>query len=141
MNREPIFAALFDLVSVAPGLVTMSRTLKHWSDVSAEERPALFQAQGGQTVVATAANGLPSKWMMEASLYVYVSTDGSASPGQVLNPILDAIEAMLAPNPMGVPQKLGGLVEWVRIEGTIETSEGTLGTDEVAIIPVRILTV
>ena len=143
MNREAIFSTLFELVwddAVFKNAKATARILRHWSDVPPEERPALFQAQGGQTVMATAANGLPSKWMLAVTLYVYVSTDGVRSPGEILNPILDAITDKLMPNPMGTPQTLGGLVEWARIEGTIETSEGTLGTDEVAIIPVRILT-
>lgn len=141
MNREAIYAALFALVSGADGLVTTSRKLKHWSDVPASQRPALFQTQGRETVLATAANGLPSRWLLEATLYIYVSTPSSISPGEVLNPILDAIAEALAPTPAGTPQTLSGLVEYARIEGAIETSEGTLADDEVALIPVRILTI
>jgi len=140
MNREAIFSALFALVSSPAALQTKSRKLLHWNDVPASQRPALFQAQGRQTVAQPAANGLPTKWYLEASLYLYVSTEGAASPGEVLNPILDAITATLEPNAIGTPQTLGGLVQWARIEGTIETSEGTLGDTEVAIIPIRILT-
>jgi len=140
MNREAIFAALFALVSTPPALVTKSRKLLHWNDVPASQQPALFQAQGKQTVSQPAANGLPTKWVLDATLYVYVNTQGAASPGEVLNPILDAITAALDANAIGTPQTLGGLVEWARIEGSIETSEGTLGDQEVAMIPVRILT-
>lgn len=139
MNREAIYAALFALVGGAPGLATTSRKLKHWSEVPANQRPALFQAQGRETVAQPAANGLPTKWMLDATLYVYVGTAGAESPGEVLNPILDAITARLDANVMGTPQTLGGLVQWARIEGSIETSEGTLGDDEVALIPVRML--
>ncbi len=139
MNREAIYSALFALVSSAGGLATASRKLKHWSDVPASQRPALFQAQGRETVMATAANGLPSRWLLEATLYLYVSSAGSSSPGEVLNPILDAIAAQLDQT-AGQPQTLGGLVHYTRIEGAIETSEGTLGDDEVALIPVRMLT-
>jgi hypothetical protein len=141
MNREAIYAALFALVASAPGLVTASRKLRHWSDVPAGKRPALFQTQGRETVVTTAANGLPARWMIEATLYLYVSSTSATSPGEVLNPILDAIAAKLDPGPAGAPQTLGGLVHYARIEGAIETSEGTLGDDEVALIPVRILTI
>jgi hypothetical protein len=140
MNREAIYSALFALVSGADGLVTTSRKLKHWSDVPASQRPALFQAQGRETVLATAANGLPSRWLLEVTLYVYVSTPGALSPGEVLNPILDSIASALDPAPAGAPQTLSGLVEYARIEGAIETSEGTLGDDEITLIPVRMLT-
>jgi hypothetical protein len=137
MNREAIFSALFALASGAPGLVTTGRKLRHWSDVSASEMPALFQAQGDQ--VAIRETRFPTKWLMSAKLYVYVSTEAAASPGEVLNPILDYLTAQLADPFPGVPQTLGGLVEYARIEGTVETSEGTLGNVEVAVVPVMIL--
>src|SRR5947209_6807375 len=122
MNREAIYAALFALVSAAPGLVTVSRKLRHWSDVPQSERPALFQAQKSETPTQT--TGRPASWLLAADLYIYVSTAGAASPGEVLNPILDHLAAQLDNRAAGVPQTLGGLVQWARIEGTIETSEG-----------------
>lgn len=140
MSREAIHAALFALFDDITEIQTKSRKLLHWNDVPPTKRPALFQAQSKQTVLPTQANGLPSRWYYDVLLYVYVSTAGEEGPGQVLNPLLDKIVAKLDPTPFG-PQRLGGLVEWVRIEGAISTMEGTLGNDEVAEIPVRILTV
>lgn len=138
INREAIFSALFGLASAAPGLVTTSRKLLHWSEVPASHRPALFQAQGDQDIVRTTR--MPTKYMLSAKLYVYVSTGGAGSPGEVLNPILDYIDGVLADPFPGQPQTLGGLVEYARIDGRISTSEGTLGDDEVAVIPISILT-
>jgi hypothetical protein len=106
-------------------------------DVPASERPALFQAQ--KTVTFIQQTGLPSKRLLSVDLYLYVHTAGAASPGEVLNPIIDDITAKLDNQPFGTPQTLGGLVEYARIEGAIETDEGTLGDDAVAIIPVSIL--
>jgi hypothetical protein len=141
MNRENIYAALFAAVSGAPGLVTASRRLRHWSDVSSSDLPALFLAQGKQVVGPPAAIGLPTRWMLEATIYLYVGTQGAASAGTVLNPIVDAITAMFDPNGASVVQTLGKRVEWARIEGAIETSEGMLGDVEVCMIPVRMLAV
>lgn len=138
MTREDIYAALFELVSGAPGLVTTSRKLRHWSEVGPGERPALFQTQVSETAVRT--TGIPTKWMLAVKLYVYVTTIDAQSPGEVLNPILDYITDQLADPFPGVSQSLGGLVQYARIDGVIETAEGTLGDDEVAIIPVMILT-
>jgi hypothetical protein len=140
MNRENIYAALFAAVSGVPGLVTASRRLKHWSDVSSSDLPALFLAQGKQTVVPPAAIGLPTRWTLEATIYLYVGTQGAAAPGTALNPIVDAIAALFDPRG-GVPKTLGGLVEWARIEGAIETSEGMFGDVEVCMVPVRMLAV
>jgi hypothetical protein len=138
MNREAIYAALFSLAAAAPGLSTTSRKLLHWNDVPASQRPAMFMSQKSETAINT--TGLPTKWMLTVDLYVYVSTAGEEYPGAVLNPILDYIASALDYRPAGLPQTLGGLVQWARIEGTIETDEGTLGNDAVCIIPVQMLT-
>lgn len=138
MNREAIYSALFTAVSAASGLVVSSRKLRHWDDVAATEMPALFQAQSNQTAMDMTRQR--NRWRLEAVLWIYVRTDGAVSPGQVLNPIVDAITTALDERFPGQPQTLGGLVEYARIEGTIETFEGTLGSLEVCRIPVVMLT-
>ena len=138
MTREPIYAAIFALVASSPAFITTSRKLRHWSDVGPSEQPALFQAQKRET--ATQSTGKPTVWHGSLDLYVYVNTAGAVSPGTVLNPLLDAIDAAFERHPARGPQTLGGLVQWCRIEGAIETSEGTLGDIEVAIIPIHFLT-
>lgn len=138
MNREAIYSALFALVASAPGLVTTSRKLLHWNDVPPTARPALFQSQKGEMAIQT--TGIPTKWLLTVDLYLYVSTQGADNPGSVLNPIIDSIAAKLDQPFPGQSQTLGGLVQYARIEGRIETDEGTLGNDAVAIIPVSILT-
>jgi hypothetical protein len=137
IDREAIYVALFNLIASNPSFVTTSRILKHWDDVPAGQQPALFMAQGQQD--ATTERGKPTIWKLDAKLYVYVRTDGAQVPSTVLNPLLDAIEAALQGNAAENTQTLGGLVDYCRIEGTIETDEGTLGNQAVAIIPVSIL--
>lgn len=142
MNREAIYAALFAQVKNVPGIVTAERRLRHWNDVTDIEQPYLCVAQGNQTATqGSPAIGTPGKWQLEADIYVYAQTTGGLVPGSVINPILDAIEQALAPEFPDVSkcQTLGGLVEHCWIEGTIETDEGTLGDQAVAIVPVRIL--
>ena len=136
-NREPIYSALFARLIAVPGLVTTSRRLKHWVDVGAQLQPALFQAQRNET--AMQVSGLPVKWTFKLDVYLYVRTDGGQSPGPIINPFLDAIEAALAPNAVETVQTLGGLVKHCWIDGAIETDEGTLGDQAVAIIPITIL--
>ena len=138
MNREAAYSALFALVSAVPGLVTTSRKLLHWDDVQPTQMPALFMAQGGQ--IAKPVTGRPTVWELNAALWIYVSTEGSDNPGSVLNPLVDAITALLANPIAGFPQTLGGIVQWARVEGECVTSEGTLGQIEVIKIPVKMLT-
>jgi hypothetical protein len=135
--REPIYAALYALLSGVANFNSTSRIVKHWDDVPQGQQPALFMAQGQQ--IANTQRGQPTKWTLQVKIYVYARTDGEQVPSTVINPILDAIEAALQGNAAENTQTLGGLVDYARIEGTIETDEGTLGSQAVAIIPISIL--
>lgn len=137
MNREAIYQALYDRLATVPGLKTKGRKLKHWSDVPASQQPALFQAQKNE--LAQRQQGLGTVWTLTVDVYIYTSSPGSALPATQLNNITDAIEAALQPdNPVRNTNTLGGLVQHCRIEGAIETDEGTLGDQAVAIIPIVI---
>lgn len=138
MNREAIFSALFDRVQALPGVVTTSRVLKHWADVPAEQQPAVYQAQGDQQ--PQTRTGEPTKWLLGVKLHVYVRTGGGRVPAAVMNPILDAIEALFPQHPVTGKNTLDAPgVEWARIDGAIETDEGTLGDQAVAVVPIQIL--
>jgi len=140
MTREPIYAALFALVAAIPGIATASRRLSHWTEVAPAAQPALFQVQKAETIERR--TGLPPKHTLRLDLYLYANTanDPAVAPAQILNPLIDAIEALLLPgDPLGLPQTLGGLVTHAWIDGTTETDEGVLGAQAVAIVPVAIL--
>lgn len=138
MNREAIYSALFSRLANLPGVVTASRRLRHWSDVGMSEQPAVFMSQKNET--ATKTQGVASIWTFAVDVYLYVKVQGNDAPGPVLNPLLDAIEDALAPdNPIKNTCTLGGLVHHCRIDGSIETDEGTLGDQAVAIVPILIL--
>ncbi len=138
MNREPIYAALFAVVQGAAPFVTASRRLRHWSDVAAAEQPALFMIQKSET--AEERRPLPVKWRARVDLYVYAQApDELTAPATVINPLLDAVETALAPDPVSHVQTLGGLVQHCWIAGQIQTDEGVLGGQSVAIVPVEIL--
>ena len=141
MIREPIYAALFALISAASGIVTASRRLRHWTSVEAAEQPALFLVQ--KMEAARQAEGAPTTWRAELDVYVYCQApDDTTSPAIVLNPLLDAIEAALTPqgaDSLIGAQTLGGLVKHCWISGAIETDEGALGGQAVAIVPIEIL--
>lgn len=138
MNREAIDAALFAKLSAIPGFATTSRRLKHWNDVPPDQQPYLCQAMGSQSV--SRVTGQPARWTINLKVYMYVTAPETESPGSSINPLIDAVEAALEPAFAAIPvQTLGGLVEFCRISGTIETDEGTLGMQAVAVIPIEIL--
>ena len=143
INREPIYAALFALVAGAADFTVADRRLRHWSDVAPPEQPALFMAQKSE-LASVKALGAPMVWTLAVDLYVYVhSSDPYLAPATVLNPLIDAVEAALAPLAATGLQDLGlpAVVQHAYISGKVETDEGVLGDQAVAIVPVEILCV
>lgn len=137
MTREPIYSALFTLLSAIDGLNTKSRRLKIWTDVPTVNQPALFQIQRKEQVIAV--TNRPPVYRLHVDVYLYANTsDQTQAASSILNPILDAI--CLALQPRGENQTLGGLVQYCRIDGEITTDEGILGDQSVVIIPIEILT-
>lgn len=138
MTRAPLYAALYaeaQALKTAGTVRTVSDILLPFDQVPSEDRPALFQTVTRETPHYVSAIATPHAWTIEATWWVYVSRPDGTPPQAVLGPVLDAIEARLTP--LHGIVTLGGLVEKVQL-GTIETSEGTLGNDEIAIVPVRL---
>jgi hypothetical protein len=137
-DREAAAVALFAVLSALPAVRSSSRILQHWNDVAAENQPALFQTQVGHEQTRTA--GFPSLVTMSFEIFLYVSTtEGSGdAPATQLNQLLDAIDTALAPSIGQAKNTLGGTCESVVISGRINTDEGTLGTQAVAVVPITI---
>ena len=139
--REAIYAALFTRVAGAAHFVTAARRLRHWSALTPAEQPALFMRQKSE-VAAARATGAPTVWTLIVDLYLYAhASDPYVAPATVLNPLMDAVEAALAPLAATGIQDLGlpDMVKHACIAGKIETTEGVLRDQAVAIIPVEIL--
>ena len=139
--REPIYAALFARVAGAANFVTAERRFRHWSDVAPAEQPALFQRQKSE-VAAVKALGAPTVWTLLLELHLYVhSSDPYLTPAMQLNPLIDAVEAALAPAAATGIQDLGlpATVHHAYIAGRIATEEDTLGNQAIATVPVEIL--
>jgi hypothetical protein len=154
ITRETVYKAFYDsLVALkgTAGIVLVNRRLFHWSDVPATQQPALFVVQGAEQAVQK--KGFPTKWLLNPKIWVYVNTNddpnigiqsilnSDVTPATLLNPILDLIESTFPwmEDTSGMTA-LGGLASHCWISGTIETFEGLLGPQEVAIVPVEILT-
>jgi hypothetical protein len=141
--REAIYAALWTLGSGAASFASANRRLRHWADAAPTEQPALFMSEkGGRATVKVL--GAPIVWTLYADFYIYVhSSDPYLAPATILNPLLDALETALAPLPATGIQNLGlpEMVQHAYIAGKIETDEGVLGDQAIAIVPVEILCV
>jgi hypothetical protein len=141
IDREAIYSALWTLGSGSSSFATANRRLRHWTDVAAVEQPALFMSEkGGHAVVK--ALGAPIVWTLYADFYIYVHcSDPYTAPATILNPLLDALDRALAPPPANGIQNLGlpNMVQHAYITGKVETDEGVLGDQTIAIVPVEIL--
>lgn len=141
ITREPIYAALFARVAGAAHFVTAARRMRHWSSLTPAEQPALFMRQKSEGAVVTTL-GAPTVWTLVVDFYLYAhASDPYVAPATVLNPLIDAVEAALAPLAATGVQNLGvpAMVQHAYIAGKIETDEGVLRDQAVAIIPVEIL--
>lgn len=143
INREAIYSALWTLARQSAEYATANRRLRHWSDVAPAEQPALFMSEKGASTHGAggaAHPGLPNVYILHADLHIYAhSSDPYTAPATILNPLLDALEAALAPSPITGVQNLNRPdVAHVYIEGKIDTDEGVLGDQAVAIVPIEI---
>lgn len=136
MTRLPVYDALFAKVTALAPFTTKGRRLPPWYDVApAEQMPACFLALARETPRAL-PNGPRLVWSVEFQLHLYVATTGDLEPMVVLAPLVDAVEAALAPALPDTQQTLGGLCQSCKLTGAIEYFEGTLGDIAVAIVPI-----
>jgi hypothetical protein len=136
MSTEAILAAAWAQASPAPLWVTTSRKLAHWHDVSGASRPALFQALNRIDAAPLDAVTSLTIWL---DYYVYITHTDPEGPQAQLAAAIDTLRAAFTPAPGFESVTLGGLVAEASVMGTIQTDEGTLGRDAVAIVPVRLL--
>ena len=85
VNREKIYAALFEKLKQVEGIVTFSRRLRHWDEVEAYEQPALFLSPVSETVEPRSSQD--SRYLMRANVYLYVYAEDA--PSERLNECLE----------------------------------------------------
>ena len=143
IERERIYAALWRIASGSAQYATASRRLRHWNDVTPPEQPALFMSEKHGNA-RSGGFGLTQEYHLEADFYIYChEIDPYIAPGIQLNHLIDALDRALAPDQVSGINNLGldGMVIHTRIEGRIETDEGLLGGQAIAVVPVVVLAV
>lgn len=146
-DREAIFTALFEKLSSATfsravngstTFKTKSRRIKLWTDVSKDQRPAMFMVERHE-VAAYSTELEPAKETLHVDVFVYTSADGVPAPASDLNVIMDALDRAIAPAVTQRAQTLGGLVSHCRQEGQKLKDPGDLDDDGLIIYPIKIL--
>ncbi len=158
VTREDIFQALYALVPNTDTFPTKSRRWQNWQNSLPSQTadiprlPFLCQYEAfTETVEYRGARALPPirTWTVRWLVYAKIPDgqtagvpDTKTSGSEVLNPLLDAIETALTPDPLaeGV-QTLGGLVIDCRIEGEIVKIPGDQDPSGLcgAVVPIKIL--
>lgn len=149
-QREAVFEALLSAsayVSWGPRGQTLklrSRRLKTIDQVSADDKPCLFQIE--PTESATKRRRMPElrRWAARWVVYHAAGADPDATPATENNLILNAIEAALEPGPTdpGFPDgrnTLQGLVHDCWIEGEIFKDPGDLDGWGLLVVPIVLL--
>ena len=140
-SRETIMQALFALLQAVPGIASSSRRMTLPAQVASADQPCLMLWE--QPEIAKNKTGLPDQRLWEAwVVIVFTNTDTSVAGATIINPILDAIEAVFKPDDFGRNLcSLGGLVHYARIEGTVIKETGDTDTTGLggAVVPIKIM--
>ena len=142
-SRKGVYAALAarlkaNLVTTPVtsfAFVTVEPKLRDWDSVPGAEMPYLGIAMSGgeRTEPLSPVHLVPTRWHLLPTGWLYVRTQGDrGDPQPILTDALDAIEAALVPDVGQQFQTLGGLVYSARLQGIVETDEGSLGALAVA---------
>lgn len=148
-TRETAFSALFTVLQTAPGFTTYSRRVLDYSVIAPSILPIimLWELHGE---IDRGGRGLRREWWEALVVGVFKNPEmpkngdpTTATPGAtILNPLLDAVMTALGPDdPMSNELTLGGLVQWVRIEGKTVVEVGDTDADGRGgfILPLRMM--
>jgi len=148
-SREAIMTALFTKLQAAvfsspingsSTWVTTSRRLQLWADVAASSRPYMCMTEHHEQQVYKSEN-VPAYVTIMIDVFVYIdSKDQGTTPSIILNIILDALDAAIAPGPGEQRQTLGGLVSHCRVDGPVLKDPGDIDGDGLIIYPIKITT-
>jgi hypothetical protein len=148
INREAIYNALLAQLATSAAFLTVSRKPLTPDQLTPDMQPCLMLEEVKETAEPR-PRGLPAKWTLDVDLGIYYyfesqpETPGvyDPSPSTMLNNLIGAVEAALAPDPATGLQTLGGLVSHCWIEGEVVKSPAYLQGQGAAIVPVKIMAV
>lgn len=154
MDEEVIFHRLAERMSlvtwIRPGetkvnrFKTISRRVKLFSDVTASQQPACFQAEHADQVGQV--TGMPYKSVLEANWIIYqnVSQDPNALGTVENNSILKGVMEALRPLPqdpgfLDNRNTLNGLVWHCYVQGRVFKDPGDIDGQGMLIVPIKVL--
>lgn len=141
-DREAVYAALFARATNAYDWKNQpARRVKLWTGVPPDERPAFFQFEGGKEEWTWKNSGNPNV-LLEATWFIYTSCPDPEIGATILNQVLNSLTNCLLPDQADITtgkQTLGGLVQYVRISGSVTRVPGDIDGDGMAMVPIKML--
>jgi hypothetical protein len=103
-TREQVAVAIFNLVSSVAGIVYSSRRPQEFSAVPIAQMPALYMGNMLEEYKYLHGTASPAIITLTYDFWIYVNVqDPNLIPDTIINNLLDAVEAALAPVPYGSP--------------------------------------
>ena len=122
--------------------VPISRRLKLFNEIPAEQQPCLFQVEHDEDYQQSERGnsiGLPRKTILNVSLIVYFRASDEYPGGPTINYILEGIERAMAPDSPQNVYTIGGLVNKCWILGKPFKDPADIDDQGILIVPVKIL--
>lgn len=139
-TREQIWQALFAKLQTVSGFTIYSRRLNLQPGVN--EQPALYLSERNETH-ENPGIGTPAKRTFHGQIVCFYRLPDKTTPcATIINPFLDAIEAVFAPDNLHKGEfTLGGLVYYCRIEGEILKDSADIDPEAqgLFVVPIKIM--
>lgn len=138
--RETVMQALFVALQTSGKFKSVGRRNRDPETIGIESSPALMLVEHSESYRSPTTHQPPiRKLMVRAIVYFDVGGDDNAIPSGVINPILDAIDALFRPdNAMTGQFTLGGLVQSAIIDGAVVKAPGDKTGKGLAMVPITI---
>jgi hypothetical protein len=134
--RDTIYSTLFTRLQTIAGIVSFTRRPITYAKYGPEQLPALLMVQRRETP-RKPVKGAPTQWSLEVEVLMYFTAGGDVEngplPASILNPYLDALEAIVEPDAnmqFGNWLGLAG-IEMIRFNKPTEIYEGLDSQSEV----------
>jgi hypothetical protein len=144
-SRSAIDAALFAQLRAAYDWHYTSMHFQLWDSFDAANQPAFFLRRILEDVQQQKAYGL-NKYTLRYECWIYLRTDNNNEASNPytdsvgIDTLVDAVDAVLAANPVTSRNNLGGLVDNCYISGQILIADGTDNGQGVVRIPITVIT-
>lgn len=140
-TREQALAALLAVLSATADFKLVSRRNRSPESITADQSPALFLIETGESYVRPAPNQPPRRTLqVDAIFYNDVGSDPNAIPTAVINAALDALDTAMRPdNQLTGLFTIGGLVYSATIVGEVRKESGAKTGRAIAAAPIEII--